>query len=542
MMKKYTFYVLLLIATITIGHTAAQAQLIINTVAGDSVQGMFGDNGPAYLSVMYNPSDVTVDRINNVYISDMSNNHVRRIDAVTGLITTVAGVGAGFGSGDFGGDNALAVNALLDQPEGIALDTSYNLYICDYNNARIRKVTYTTGIISTIAGTGSNVYNGDNIPALSAQISPKSLALDAAGNIYFCDYLSNRIRKITLSTGLVTTIAGDGTYGFFGDNGPAISAQFRGPAGIAIDTSGNIFIADKLNNRIRKIDAISGIITTIVGTATPGSTGDNGPASAAQLNQPVCVSIDAAGNLLIADKNNYKIRKVDAATGIITTVAGNGTGGFSGDGGLATNAGIGPITGVTFDHSGNLFLADAVSRVRSVCNVVTPTASISATPSGSITSGTSVTFTATPVNAGVAPIFHWTKNGATVGTNSSTYIDNALQNNDTIKCYLYTYNTCTGYDTIYTNTITMAVTTGISSIAGSSLHVYPNPTNDVLHIDNIQAGAAYHIVNMIGATVQQGTLSTTNNTVSLQKQPAGIYILQLTNKTGQQEVLRIVKQ
>ena len=217
----------------------------------------------------------------------------------------------------------------------MAVDASGNLYIADTGNNRIRKVS-ATGIITTVAGNGSAGYSGDGGPATSAQLDgPEGVAVDGSGNLYIADTCNNRIRKVS-ATGIITTVAGNGSAGYSGDGGPATSAQLSLPAGVAVDGSGNLYIADSGNNRIRKVSA-TGIITTVAGNGSPGYSGDGGPATSAQLNQPAGVAVDASGNLYIADSSNNRIRKV-SATGIITTVAGNGFDGYSGDGGPATSA------------------------------------------------------------------------------------------------------------------------------------------------------------------------------------------------------------
>src|SRR6185312_2277000 len=251
------------------------------------------------------------------------------------VITTIAGIG----SWGYGGDNGPATSATLFLPTAAAVDSSGNVYIVDYYNNRIRKVTASTGIITTIAGNGAAGYSGDNGPATSAELNyPAGIALDNAGNIYVVDTQNVRIRKITAATGIITTVAGNGTLGSGGDNGPATSASMAYPDGVAIDNSGNIYIADTDNGMIRKVTASTGVITTIAGTGYVGSSGDNGPATSATLNYPNAVALDGSGNVYIADSANNKIRRITGSTGIITTAAGSGTAGYTGDNGLATSA------------------------------------------------------------------------------------------------------------------------------------------------------------------------------------------------------------
>src|SRR5439155_1238793 len=245
---------------------------------------------------------------------------------------------AGNSSYGFSGDGGTATSAQLAQPSGIAVDTAGNLYVADTRNQRVRKVT-AGGVISTVAGNGTFGFSGDGGPATSAQLStPDDVAVDAAGNLYVPDLGGQRVRKVTPS-GVISTVAGNGTHGFSGDGGPATSAQlafFSGGSGVAVDVAGNLYISDNGNNRVRKVTA-DGVISTVAGNGTFGFSGDEGPATSAQLNFPLGVAVDSAGNLYIADSDNTRRRKVTAG-GVISTVAGNGTSGFSGGQGPATSA------------------------------------------------------------------------------------------------------------------------------------------------------------------------------------------------------------
>ena len=249
------------------------------------------------------------------------------------------------------------------------MDGAGNLYISDQSNQRIRKVTAATGIITTVAGNGTAGYSGDGGPATSAELNfPAGVAVDSAGNLYIADYNNSVIRKVHTS-GIMTTVAGNGTGGYSGDSGPATSAELYLPIGVAVDGAGNLYIADTGNQHIRKVDA-SGIITTVAGNGTAGYSGDGGLAISAQLDRPTSAAVDSAGNLYIADTGNQRIRKVNAS-GIITTVAGNGTNGYSGDSGPATIAELYNPVGVAVDGAGNLYIADLSNqRIREV-NVTT---------------------------------------------------------------------------------------------------------------------------------------------------------------------------
>lgn len=338
---------------------------VVTTVAGAWV-GYIGDGSAATSASLGGPSGVALDAAGNIYVADSNNMRVRKVTATTGVITTVAGTG----SFVFNGDNIPATSAALKFPVGVAIDSSGDLYIADSNN-RIRKVTMATGLIATVAGTTTDIgnnggYNGDNIAATSAKLDlPSGVTVDASGSLYIADKRNQRIRKVTVATGLITTVAGTGTASYNGDNIAATSAALDNPEGIAVDASGNFYIADS-THRIRKVSGATGIITTVAGTGIAGYNGDNVPATSAQLDNPSGIAIDASGNLYIADRNNGRIRKVVVSTGIISTVAGTGRYGYNGDGN-ATSAMLTVPAGVALDSSGNLYIADQYNgRIRKV--------------------------------------------------------------------------------------------------------------------------------------------------------------------------------
>ena len=324
----------------------------------DTLVGDFGgDGGPAIQAQLDAPTGVAVDGAGNLYIADCDNSRIRKVDSI-GTITTIAG------GGGFGEDGGPATQARLNLPNGVAVDSAGNLYIADTNNDRIRKVD-SAGTITTIAGTGEQGFGGDGGPATQARLNyPYGVAVDGAGNLYIADRYNNRIRRVD-STGTITTIAGTEKRGFSGDGGPAIQAPLFLPTGVAVDGAGNLYIADQYNHRIRKVDS-TGTITTIAGTGERRFGGDGGPAIQAQLDAPSGVAVDEAGNLYIADWSNARIRKVDG-TGTITTIAGTGERGFGGDGGPATQAQLDDPTGVAVDGAGTLYIADQYNhRIRRV--------------------------------------------------------------------------------------------------------------------------------------------------------------------------------
>ncbi len=315
------------------------------------------------------PSAMAFDAQGNLYFAE-TNNHVVRKISVGGGLTTVAGNSVQ----GFAGDGGPAAAAELDSPAGLAVDATGNLYIADSHNHRVRLVTAATGVVTTIAGSGVAGYSGDGGLAVAARLAlPTALALDAAGNVYVADTDNHRVRRITTGTGQITTVAGNGIEGFGGDGGLATAAAIDSPNGLAIDGAGNLFLADTHNGRVREVNAATGLISTVAGAATQAYGGDGGAAKVAGLALPRGLTIDAAGNLYVADSANHRIRRISAA-GTITTIAGEGTEAFAGDGTPAASASLDSPRAVAVSPAGLVTLADSGNqRLRQIDALPTPT-------------------------------------------------------------------------------------------------------------------------------------------------------------------------
>jgi len=427
----------------------------VTNIAGNGTFGSSGYGGPATAAELGVPSSITVDSQGNVYFADsqvidkidgksgilslyagnttnspnvigaqatstllsdpiavtstglfIQGNQILRVDPQTGLITSVAGTG----TAGFSGDGGSATAAEFNRPAGLATDAAGDVFIADSSNNRVRKVNATTGIITTVAGNGTFAFSqpdpGDGGAATAADVTdPVAVAVDAAGNLFISE--GPRVRRVDAKTGIITTVAGNGTYGFGGDNGPATAAKLSGGFEVAVDAVGDLFIADAGNNRIRRVDATTGIITTVAGNGTAGFAGDGGPATAAELNSPAYIALDPAGNLYIADTSNNRVRRIDAATGVITTVAGGGTTGYGEEGASSTAVELNRPSSVALTPSGDLLIADTGDNVirkvsfSSAAHLLvgTPQFAVGSDSGGSATvynPDQSVAFTATP--------------------------------------------------------------------------------------------------------------------------------------------------
>jgi gliding motility-associated-like protein len=535
---------------------------VITTVAGNGSFGNSGNGGPATSAAFSWTSDVVTDDAGNLFIADMFNDVIRKVD-VSGVVSIYAGTGI-IG---YSGDGGLATSAQIYHPYRMCMDNADNLYFIDQNSLAIRKIDQ-NGIITSITDNKNRPpgYSGDGGPLLKAEFSGISaITFDKSGNLYFSDWTNFVIRKVT-PAGIVSTVVGNGVSGHSGDGGNALLAQLNRAYEVAFDDAGNMYIADAGNDRIRKVDQ-SGIITTFCGTGKKGYSGDGGNAAMAELNFPWAIDIDNLGNILIGDVGNNVVRRVDR-NGIITTYAGNGNFGNSGDGGLATQAELGVVAGVDIDKNNDLYIAirDNFNVVKKVSNCIS--ASITAQPKNvslcgngaanfqisalnstdyrwqvndngiwvdlsnnatyagtntnslaivgilppmnntkyrctirnscgaiysgfaslyvstltapSITisglespicAGMSVTFNATILNGGSAPIYVWLKNGSVVGQNTPTFDTDDFKEDDIFSCRLISNVECASLNSVNSNEVKIKLaqnSTATISIAASN--------------------------------------------------------------------------
>ena len=423
-------------------------------------------------------------------------------------INTICGTGLA----GYSGDGGPAISAQLKHPTDVKIDAKGNTYIVDQGNEVIRKIN-AAGIITTIAGEGDPGYFGDGGPATLAAINvPTGIAVDKTGNLYIADTHNGLIRKVD-TNGIISTIAGSYNQpGYTGNGGPASAARITDPTYMAIDTADNLYFTDHLNNAVRMISHSTGIIITVAGNTIKGYNGDGGPGPAAQLNDPRGIYLDTYGNLFIADFGNDVIRRVDGITKNITTIAGKNWPGATGTGGPATNACLnGPIS-VTADNYGNVFFGeyrnDWVRKVNTRDTLV-----YFAGNGYSGFSGDGGPSTASRIN------YPYSLSVDGVG---NVYFPD------------------------YTNSVIrrvqvspLKINTG-NEIGG--IQIFPNPVTEILHINNVQPSTSYSLTNAVGVEVRTGELAQGDQFLSIKELPSGIYNLELNPKEGNREIRKIIKQ
>lgn len=413
----------------------------ITTVAGTGRNGAWSNGGPALQASVPYPVGVCTDAAGNLYIT--TSETVRKVAATSGIITPFAGSGA-YG---YSGDGGTATEASMKSPVAVCTDLKGNFFIAEYNGHRVRKVL-PSGVITTVAGTGTAGYNGDGGPATTAQLSsPRSLATDVAGNLYIADFHNNRIRRVDAGTGIITTVAGTGISMSNGDGGTAPTACITAPSAVCVDKDGNVFFTEanlNLSCRVRKIEAGSGVISTVAGNGAAGFSGDGGAAVQARLFLPTGLAVDEKNNLFIAEHNGFRIRKADAATGVITTITGNGTPGFCCDGAPAVNALISNPLGLAIDTAGYLYVADnnnhRIRRIETRFSCTAPPLTIT-TPSALFCYNAAPQFTVSLSGTLTNPVYQWKINGVAYGGNEAS-VSLPAGIGDVISCEITGTNAC----------------------------------------------------------------------------------------------------
>ncbi|MBX3165177.1 MAG: T9SS type A sorting domain-containing protein [Bacteroidetes bacterium] len=422
---------------------------------------------------------------------------------------------AGIGVIGYSGDGGLAVLAELSYPYGVCVDVAGNIYISVGN--RVRKVD-TNGIITTIAGNGTSGFSGDGGLATFAELKgTANIAVDNIGNIFIADMNNSRIRKVDIN-GIISTVAGNGTVGYSGDGGQAVAAQLGVPAGVGVDKEGNLFIADRYYHCIRKINT-NGTITTIAGTGISGYSGDYGLAALAQLYFPTALDVDTLGNIYIVDELNSCIRKIDTS-GIITTIAGTGTWGISDDGGEATNTALYYPKGMTY-IDGRIYISDSQSnRIRIFCE---NKLEITASPN-SICTGE-----ATTLSISGASSYTWSTNESAANisvtpVDTTTYAVNAIdnygcQNKAQIRVSV---SPCTSVDELENG--------------NDELKVYPNPANEMLNVElemKNESAVEIYVYNILGNVILNENVNIENNVaqINVSALKSGMYFIKIGNAT-----------
>ena len=554
---------------------------IVTRIAGsDTASGGptgWGNGGPATCASLLQSKQTYQDEHGNYFIADTWSNQIRKVDALTGIITAFAGTSDLGAIGDGGPATAARFNTLACMVLDTVLD---RMYISDAFNYKIRVINMSTGIINTFAGTGITGYTGDGGPATAARFGRViGLCKDKYGNLYVGDWDNARIRKINIATGVVTTFAGSGVAGYDGDGGPAIAAKMRKPSGLFMDSCDNMYIGDEESHVVRRIDAVSGIITTIAGTGTSGFSGDGGPATAANLNRPAGVAIDPTGNLFIAEWGNHRIRKMTVVP--VTPVAtvqltpmpndtvcvGTAVTFTARIPGIAVPDYQWYRNGVPVGTSDSVYSytpnnGDSVRCVASItiCGVgtvnyysnvvhmvvtppVVPIISLSAVPSATV--GATVTVNATVTSAGGTYSVDWYKNSVLFATTSVpvvTYVK--TPGTDAIVAKVRPLGEdCR--DTAWSSIITIAVAPVhvLQLQAPTAVEVYPNPAT---HSVTVDAGAAIKLISITNAAgqvydVPHTVVAPGTHVLDVARLPAGVYLLQVTDEYGNKMVKRLVK-
>jgi DNA-binding beta-propeller fold protein YncE len=343
----------------------ADQSWIITTAVGTGERGYAGDGGPATRALLNGPFDVGFDAGGNLYLSDTFNHCIRRVDARTDIITTVAGCG----EAGYSGDGGPAARARFNEPYGIAVDKAGSIYVADRHNHCVRRIDGSSGIVTTFAGNGASGFGGDDGPASRApMVEPNGLALDPAqSRLYIADVADHRVRVVDLASAIIWTFAGTGEAEHMGDGGPATAAGIHGARAVKVAADGTVYVLERQGSTLRAVDPHTGIITTIAGTGARAYSGDGGPAIAAAFNAPKELAIDRDGNLLVVDTENHAIRRVDLRTRTVVAIAGSGRQGGDGDGSPALAAALDRPHGAAVAADGSIYIGDTNNhRIRKV--------------------------------------------------------------------------------------------------------------------------------------------------------------------------------
>ncbi|MBK6825693.1 MAG: gliding motility-associated C-terminal domain-containing protein [Chitinophagaceae bacterium] len=436
------FFCKFLLIGVTVANSG-KAQ-IIHTIGGvPGSRGHAGNGGPFTTALLDKPFAIATDPLGQLYIGDWHNRVIRKVNA-----TGIVGQFAGNGIGGYSGDGGQALNAQINTPFDISIDRNGNIYFSDLGNEVIRCID-PSGIIRTVAGNGlpgdGMPFTGDGGPALNASLyDAQAIATDEEGNLFIAETAKHTVRMVDRQ-GIIHTICGQGINGagYSGDGGPARLATLRAPADIVIDREGNLLIADIDNHAIRKIDR-SGIIHTIAGDGIAGYSGDGGLATAARLRRPFGLAVDATGNIYIAEEENHVIRKINPA-GIIITVAGTGREGYSGDGGPAIAAKLSYPHRIAIDEQGHIYITDSENHtVRKVAYCQALSTLTIEGPASGLCPGDRISLNARITNGGSSPVFSWVLNGIQTGENGPFFSSSTLKNGDRVNCLVTGINSCQG--------------------------------------------------------------------------------------------------
>ena len=523
---------------------------IITTIAGNGTPGFGGDGSAATAAQLDYPRAVAIDGSGNIFISDNGNFRIRKVTP-TGTISTIAGTSVA----GFSGDGGPATIAQLNDPGTIAVDLSGNVIIADQLNNRIRMVT-PSGTISTIAGTGVAGYMGDGSAATAAQLNqPSGVAVDGSGNVYIADFMNHVIRKINTS-GIITTVAGTGTAGYFGDCAAATAAQLANPSAVAADGAGNIYITDEINHAIRKVNT-GGIISTYAGNGTSGYSGDGGPATDAQLKFPYGVAVNAGGDVFIGDQLNNRVRVVTGGGGGIPPVTGpdsvcsgaaitlaDATTGGTWSSANTAIATVGSLTGIVTGITGGT--TSIIYTLGSGCTMLTAFLSVRVIPStaGNIIGDTALCIGHTTALTDSVSGGTWINYNTAIATVSITGLATGVSpGTDTIG---YVIHTSCGTDTarhilkVLPPDSCATTGTSITRPPATPIIVYPNPASDQITIENLLNGRV-DILNITGSVLISREVTGNTTTIAIHDLPTGVYILKAISN-GNTTAYKFIKQ